>query len=42
MYEFSDLSFGTNLFHFVCTGFLAEVSGVDEARRSFQILSENQ
>lgn len=31
---------GQTSFHFVCTGFLAEVSGVDGATRSFQILSE--
>lgn len=33
---------GQTSFHFVCTGFLAEVSRVDGATRSFQILSENQ
>lgn len=33
---------GQTSFHFDCAGFLAEVSGVDGATRSFQILSVNQ
>lgn len=33
---------GKTSFHFDCAGFLAEVSGVDGAIRSFQILSGNQ
>lgn len=33
---------GQTSFHFDCAGFLAEISGVDGATRSFQILSVNQ